>query len=136
MLNAIEIDVVTRVKTFLTSLGNGEATGLASELDGLLASTAATRASVAKAAQGRGTGKPGRAPSTVYAVELEPGWARQVTGARAAHEQVRQVLDDHGWLNLCPSQAGLAAMLSKNGQWATTMETDNGTVSLTVRKLA
>jgi hypothetical protein len=79
-------------------------------------------------------GKPGRAPSTTYKVAATGQGAVTVLGARAAHAQLQRALAALGVPRRAPSLASLQVALSRAGQWAATVDTDNGTVEVSVTK--
>ncbi len=125
-LNAMEMDAILRAATALRS---HKETELADTLTNILLTSSAAKASVA---QHRATGKVGR-PSTSFTIELEPGWRLAVQGAKAATDLVTETLTLHGQRG-APSQGSLAVSLSRNGVWTRVFETDDGTLTLTVRK--
>jgi hypothetical protein len=135
MLNTTDLSLIVCVRAALAAPTDHDLTALGQALDGLLTRHTAHSAAVAAAAAARPKTSKRGAPALRYTVDVEPGPRSVVAGAASALAEVKQVLTQLGeqrrWL---PSQAGFAAMLSKNGSWHTLVETVDGTVAITVTK--
>jgi hypothetical protein len=130
------MDTIARARTLLSASKDPTAPALVAALQTMLDAATHARATMAASATARGAGNTGRAPSVVYEVEQEPGWRVRVTGSAAAHAKLTEALTELGAGRRAPSQATLAVTMSRSGSWAALVETDNGTVAVTVRKLA
>lgn len=76
----------------------------------------------------------GRPPSTEYIVELNPRWTTTVLGTTAVHELVVATLEELGETYV-PARSSIAAYMSMKGQWWRNIETDEGTLILSVKKV-
>lgn len=133
MLKSSSVLLMMRAATALRATGKADDAALAADLDATAQAAVASRAAVAanrQRGQGSSAGKP---PSIAYVVEQEPGDIACAMGAKAAHALLDATLAKLG-ARTCPKPRSLAAMLSTQGQWMTLVDTDNGTVAVTVRK--
>lgn len=131
MLSSNETLVIMEARTALLKHGDTE---LAERLDTVLLNAAKARASVSAARQRSAEAKAGRPPAARLIVEVEPGYAVECLGAKAAHAAVAEALSQLGDKRVLPSANSMGVMLSRQGAWTTLADTDNGTVSITVRR--
>lgn len=131
MLNTSETLLMMRAQAALVT--HGEA-ALAAELGAVLMANAEAKVSVQAARSQSPGGAGGRPPAARLLVEVEPGYVVECLGAKAAHAAVAQALQDMGDRRALPSANSMGVMLSRHGAWTTLVDTDNGTVSITVRK--
>lgn len=135
MLNATDLSLIVRVRAALAAPKQHDLAALGQALDDLLTRHTAHSAAVAAAAAARPKKSKRGAPALLYTVDVEPGPRSVVAGAAAALAEVKQVLTSLGeGRRHLPSQAGFAAMISKNGSWFTLVETTDGTVAISVTK--
>lgn len=131
MLKTAWISQLTKAVSLLLEHGEAEA---AKALNNVLAEDAAHRAAISEAQSTRQR-KPGTgAPTKRYRVELEPGWTMHVDGAKAAAQAVADTLKELGSKRTPPKATSMGVALSRQGQWFALIDTDNGTVSLTVSR--
>lgn len=135
MLSVTHQELLMRIRATLAGSKDAELTALAKELDALLLSDAATRASVSRRKSKGGTDASGRTPTVNYAIEVEPGSTQRVVGSHAAHVALGEALRAAGVERRLPALHSLRVSMSRNGHWSTLADTDNGTVSVTLRRL-
>lgn len=130
MLNATETALLLRCAALAT--GKGDA-ALAAEINDALLASAQHRASVASSTRAaRGKGSRG-APTRAFVIDLEPGPRLLAQGAKAASAVLAEQVTKLGAKRTLPTAGSLAVMVSRDGHWTTLLETDNGTVSVTVQ---
>lgn len=132
MLNAEETMLLNEV---VTALLNHDETELAKRVNTALTTSAHVKL---KISQERATrpkrGKVG-APTLAYVIDFSPGALHHAKGVRAAHTILKEELTRMGASPAhLPTRASLAVYLSSRGTWSTTAETENGVVSISVRK--
>jgi hypothetical protein len=131
MLNAQHVKTLNDVLNLLLAQKETE---LAQRVNLILTQDAATRSAISDAAKARGPATGAGRPSHLYKLEVEPGWVQTVEGAKAACAAVADALTTLGSKRHPPKPHSMAVMLSRNGAWFTTVDTDNGTVSISVTK--
>jgi len=124
---------VMQASAALRATGTPANAALAATLDAALQADMASRAAVAAGQAKRATGKAGRPPAITFAVEQAPGPIAYAMGAKAAHATLAAALAKLG-APRGPSVQSLTTILSSRGQWTCLVDTDNGTVAVTVRK--
>lgn len=135
MLSSDSLLTLQRCQTALTAHGEAE---LAKALGAVLAAQLAHRASVGAAAVDRAKAKAdkgGAGKGLAFAIELQPGWRRVVNGSGNAHRALEEALAEVGALAMLPKATSLSVTLSRSGSWWRVVDTDNGTVTVSVRKL-
>lgn len=135
MINSNSLLTLQQCQVALTKHDEPE---LAEQLGAVITAQLAHRASVGAAASERAKARGDRAdqgPGLPYAIELEPGWRRLVNGSGNAHRALEEALTEAGALAMLPKATSLSVTLSRSGSWWRTVETENGTVTVSVRRL-
>lgn len=130
MLKTTQVPVILAAAQSLTKHGEPE---LATQLIDMVKQDATHKQAVAAAATRRSGAGNGGAPAKCYAIETEPGGIEFHRGAKAAHAALVATVAQLGGGRTTPTHTSLAVMLSRKGHWFTLVETDNGTVAVTVR---
>lgn len=98
-----------------------------------LSAAAVARGAMAEAAANRPKREmKGRPPSIRYIVECAPMWATTVVGVSDAYALISETLAEYG--EPIPAKGSLGVYLSTKGEWSRLMETDVGTLILSLRK--
>lgn len=76
----------------------------------------------------------GRTALATYKVGVTGGAATMALGGKAALAELQRLLASLGQPRRAPNLASLQVALSRKGLWACTVETENGTVEISVTK--
>lgn len=128
MFNAIETAAILRIAGALRAHPDTGLAPHAAELEGLALASAEAKAQILGRSTKAGPGRPG----LPFAIALEPGWQRLVDGAAETAQIVNGELANAG--RALTTAAAIQQAISRNGFWLTLLDTDNGTLTLTVRK--
>jgi hypothetical protein len=112
-------------------------TDLAEALADMVTEELTARTNAGRKATSRTEGAGGRPPTTRFIIELEPGWSMEAIGITAAHAALEEALAEVGALALLPKKTSLGVSLNSAANiWWKTVDTDNGVVTVSVRRLA